>query len=139
MKYDLHNKFRMIIFYDQKVLSLNFKSSCLQMFFKIDILKNLEIFTGKQLCQSYFLIQLQVWRTAVVLKKTPAQVLSPEYCKIFRNTYFEEHLQMAASTLLIINLLIKYWTSADLFLIKNITWNDFYYKGLQVCSEHIFC
>ena len=50
MKYVLHNKFRMIIFHDQKALSLNFKSSCLQMFFKIDVLKNLAMFTGKHLC-----------------------------------------------------------------------------------------
>ena len=35
-----------------------------------------------------------------------------------------------AAILLIVKLLIKYWTSADLFLIKNITWNGFYYKGL---------
>ena len=37
MKYVLHNKFRMIIFHDQKALSLNFKSSHLRMFFKIDV------------------------------------------------------------------------------------------------------
>ena len=30
------------------------------------------------------------------LKETPIQVFSCEYCKIFKNTYFEEHLQMAA-------------------------------------------
>ena len=53
-------------------------------------------------------------------KEIPTQVLSCEYCEIFRNTYFEEHLQTAASVLLIIKLLIKYSTSADLFLIKNI-------------------
>ena len=66
-------------------------------------------------------------------------MLSCEYCKIFKNTYFEEHLQMAASVLLIIKVLIKYWTTADLFLFKTITWNGFYYKGLYVCSEYIFC
>ena len=43
MKYVLHNKFRMIIFQDQKALSLNFKS---RLFFKIDVLKNLAMFTG---------------------------------------------------------------------------------------------
>ena len=31
------------------------------------------------------------------LKETPAQVFSCEYCKIFNNTYFEEHLRTAAS------------------------------------------
>ena len=56
MKYVLYNKFRMIIFYDQEALTLNFKSSRLQMFFKIDVLKNLAMFTGKHLYWSYFLI-----------------------------------------------------------------------------------
>ena len=46
-------------------------------------------------------------------------MLSCEYCEIFKNIYFEEHLQTAASVLLIIKLLIKYWTSVNLFLIKN--------------------
>ena len=46
-------------------------------------------------------------------------MLSCEYCKFFKNTYFEEHLGTAASVLLIIKLLIKYWTSVNLFLIKN--------------------
>ena len=30
-------------------------------------------------------------------KETPTQVFSCEYCEIFKNTYFEEHLQTAAS------------------------------------------
>ena len=29
---------------------------------------------------------------AILLKKTPKQVFSCEYCEIFKNTYFEEHL-----------------------------------------------
>ena len=33
----------------------------------------------------------------ILLKGTPTQVFSCEYCKIFKNTYFEEHLPMAAS------------------------------------------
>ena len=52
-------------------------------------------------------------------KEIPTQVLSCEYCEIFKNTYFEEHLQTAASVLLIKKLLIKYWATANLFLIKN--------------------
>ena len=43
-KYVFHNKFRMIIFHDQKTLSLNFKSSRSQMFFKIGVLENFAIF-----------------------------------------------------------------------------------------------
>ena len=58
--------------------------------------------------------------------------------KLLRTPYFEENLQTAASVLLIIKLLIKYWASANLFLIKNTTWNGFYYKDLPICSEYIF-
>ena len=30
-------------------------------------------------------------------KDTPAEVFSYEYCEIFKNTYFKQHLRMAAS------------------------------------------
>ena len=33
-------------------------------------------------------------------KETPTQMLSSEYCEIFQNTYFEEHLPTAASDFL---------------------------------------
>ena len=36
-----------------------FRSTRLQMFFKIDVLKNFEIFTEKHLCWGVFLIKLQ--------------------------------------------------------------------------------
>ena len=32
-----------------------------------------------------------------IKKETPTQVLSFEYCEIFKNTYFEERLRTAAS------------------------------------------
>ena len=32
-----------------------------------------------------------------IKKETPAQVISCEYCEVFKNTYFEEHLQTAVS------------------------------------------
>ena len=36
-------------------------------------------------------------RPATLLKETLTQVLSCEYCKIFKKIYFEEHLREAAS------------------------------------------
>ena len=48
MKSFLHSKFRMM-FHDQNTISLNFKSSHSRMFFRIDILKNLAMFTEKHL------------------------------------------------------------------------------------------
>ena len=35
-------------------------------------------------------------RPASFKKQTPTQVFTSEYCKIFKNTYFEEHLLTAA-------------------------------------------
>ena len=39
-------------------------------------------------------------RAATLLKKTPIQMFSSEYCEIFKNTYFEEHLLTAVSDFL---------------------------------------
>ena len=52
---------------------------------KTAVLKNFTIITGK--LQNYNCITL-------------TQVLSSEYCQIFKNTYFEEHLLTAASDFL---------------------------------------
>ena len=132
LKYIFHNNFRMILFHDQETLSLNFESSCLQMFFKIIVLKMFAIFTGKLLCWSYLLINLQAWRTAIALKRHSNTGVFCEYCRISKNKYFEEHLQVAASVLLIIKL------TANLFLIKNTMWNSFYLEVLLIWSEYIF-
>ena len=51
-----------------------------------------------------FLKISQYWQESPVLeslfnklKETPTQVVFCEYCEIFKNTYFEDHLQIAAS------------------------------------------
>ena len=49
------------------------------------VFKSFAIFTVKDQCRSLFLI-----------KETPTQVFSRECCKVFKNKYFEEHLQTAA-------------------------------------------
>ena len=43
------------------------------------------------------LIKFQGFRPATLLKKTPTQVLSCEYCEIFQITFFKEHLREATS------------------------------------------
>ena len=120
-----HNKFRMIIFHDQKTLSWNFKSSRSQMFFKIGALKNFAMFTGKRLCWIYFFIKLQGWGPAILLKRDSNTCV---LLLILRN--FEEHLFWRTSangyfcTYKVNN---KYCTSTDLaILIKNIMWDSFY-------------
>ena len=68
MKYVFHNKFR-ITFHDQKTLSLNSKSRLSQIFFQIGVLKNFVMLIGKNMCCSFFLIELHAWRTAILLKR----------------------------------------------------------------------
>ena len=45
------------------------RSSLSQMFFKIGVLKNFANFIGKHQCWSIFLIKLQAWRPATLLKR----------------------------------------------------------------------
>ena len=71
----------------QKSCEKPMRSSRSQMFFKIGVLKNFAILTGKHLCWSLLYIKLHAWRCFLT------QVLSCEYCEIFKNTYFEEQLR----------------------------------------------
>ena len=52
-------------------------------------MERIEAATGHVLLKNLFLQLNQ--------KETPAQVFSSEYCKIFKNTYFEKHMRTAAS------------------------------------------
>ena len=63
------------------------------------VFKNFAMFSVKLLFCTLFLIKACYWIPATLLKKTPTQVFFSEYCVIFKNTYFEEHLRMAASAL----------------------------------------
>ena len=78
---------------NQKTLSLNFKSSHLQMFFKIGVLKNFAIFAGKHLCWSCFLMKLQAWRSAILFKRDSNTGV---FLWILQN--FQEQLFWRAST-----------------------------------------
>ena len=42
-------------------------------------------------------MKLHAVRPATLLKWTPIQIFSDEYCELFKNTHFEEHLRTAAS------------------------------------------
>ena len=52
------------------------------------------------MCWSLFLIKLQAFSPPK--KVTPTPVFSCERCEIFKNTYFEKHLRMAAPELSVI-------------------------------------
>ena len=123
-----------ILDHSQNRQSGNFKSSRWRMFFKIGVLKNVDIFPGKHLCQSYFLIKLQAWRSAISLKRDSNTGVFLWILQNFKNTYFEEHLRPAASVLLIMKLVISI---GYFFLIKNITWDSFrVYSVLIINRNH---
>ena len=56
-------------------------------FFKIGVLSNFVIITAKHLCCCVG-VKLQAWRTENLLKETPAQVFSREFCEIAKNKFF---------------------------------------------------
>ena len=61
------------------------------MFYEIGTFKNFGNSTGKYQCQSQFLNKVADLR--LIKKETLAQVFSYEFCKIFKNTFFIEHLR----------------------------------------------
>ena len=63
-----------------KFFKAKLRSSQSRMFFKISVLKNIVIFTKKYLCWSLFLIKLQAWRSATLLKRDSKTAFSCEYC-----------------------------------------------------------
>ena len=67
---------------------------------KKTVFKNVAIFKGKHLFWSLFLINLQDFRAATLLKKTPAQSFYCDYCEIFKTIYFEDYMRTAASLIL---------------------------------------
>ena len=69
------------------------RSSRSQMFFKIGVLKNFTKFTGKELCWSLFLINLQALRLGALLKKRLQHRFSLNITKFLRTAFFKEHLR----------------------------------------------
>ena len=55
------------------------------------VFKKFLIFTGKYLCWSLFLTNLQAG-LQLYWKETPTQVFSCEYCEISMHIYFERHM-----------------------------------------------
>ena len=72
------------------------RSSRSQIFFKISVLVRFVMFTRKRLYCSFILVKLQA---LTLLEKTPTQVFSCEYWKIFKNNFFYRTLLVAASVM----------------------------------------
>ena len=71
------------------------------MFHKKAILKKFLIFKEKHLCWGLFFIEVAGLQASNCIKNgASTQIFSCEYREIYKNTYFEEHLGMAASAFL---------------------------------------
>ena len=68
-----------------------FRSSRSQMFFKMGVLKNFAIFTGKHLCWYFFLIKLQV-STTLLKRGSNISDFPVDLAKSLRTALFAEHL-----------------------------------------------
>ena len=68
------------------------------MFYETAVLKNLAIFTGKTpvLESLSWRLKLEAFSSAALLKRDSIAGISCGYCKIFKNTYFEEYLRTTA-------------------------------------------
>ena len=71
-----------------------FRSSHQRCSIKTGVLKNIAKFTAKHICQSLFFNKIA---SNFIWKKTLAHVFSCEFCKIFKNTCFTEHLRTTTS------------------------------------------
>ena len=100
------------------------KSSRLNMFFKIGVLKNFANFAGKHLCWSLFLVKF----LNNFIKGSPTQVFFCEIWKKFKNTFSTEHLKW---------LLLSKETPAQVFTceICEIFKNIFFYRTPPVAAS----
>ena len=71
----------------------NWRSRPPEVFCEKGVLKHFTKFTGKQLCQSLFLIKFQVQICNFIKNETLTQLFFYEFCEIFKNSFFMEHLR----------------------------------------------
>ena len=77
-----------------------YRSSRQEVFCNKGVLKNFTKFTGKHLCQSLFFNKIAGGKKCLffgqacnfIKKETLVQVFSCEFCEIFKNAFFIEHL-----------------------------------------------
>ena len=108
------------------------RSSVSQVFFNIDILKNFVIFTGKHLCWNLFLIKLQTWRPAAILKRdSNISIFALKIAKFLRTAFFIEHFFYTW-------LLLHNRPLSDNTLKKRCFVSDFLRWQFFQCISHIF-
>ena len=102
------------------------------MIFKIGVLKDFAVCTGKHLCWSLFLMTFQVWRSATLLKRLQHKVFSCVYCEIFRNSFFIDHL----CHLWWLLLKKSYWNPSQGFHILMNVYEFFKFSTLRSISHY---
>ena len=75
------------------LLQITSRSSHLQMFFQIGVLRSLANFTGKHLCWSLFLKNLQVGGLQLHHKRLQQIFLPVKFAKFLRTLFLKEHFQ----------------------------------------------
>ena len=80
--------------YKHLLNSLLMQKQSPEVFRKKSVLRNFAKFTEKHLCQSLFFNKVAGLRQ---LCQTLAQVICCEFCEMFKNTFFTEHLRTTAS------------------------------------------
>ena len=79
------------------------RSSHSQIFFKISALKHFAIFTGKYLCKTLFLINLQTFSPATSFTRDSNRAVFCKYCKIFKSSFFDRWPLVATSEAELLN------------------------------------
>ena len=79
------------------LMSILFRSSRPEAFYKKGVLEYFAKFIGKLLCQSLFFNNVAGLRPATLLKKNLIQVLSHEFYEIYKNTFSYRTPPVAAS------------------------------------------
>ena len=69
-----------------------------EVFYKKSVRKNFAKFTGKTCVTVSFLIKFQAGACNFIKKQTLTQVISCEFCQIFKNTFFYRIPPVAASS-----------------------------------------
>ena len=93
---------------------------------KKGVLTNFAEFTGKHLCQNFFLNKV-AGASNFIKKEALAQVLSCEFCEICKNTFYTEHHWVTAS---------EHSVAISFYIPKAILTSHFaYFKSYSECWD----
>ena len=100
------------------------------------VLRNFTKCTGKHLCQSLFFNKVAGLRPTTLLKKEILiQGFSCEFCKIFKSTFFTEHLRAIASK----NICTFEFCWISSYFWSRIYWIEILVPLSLIYSAHFYC